>query len=136
MWPRLVNVALGVWLTAAPSLLGYADDRAALVNDQTVGPLVTSMAITAVWQVMRPVRWVNAALGAWLLLAPLVFGFPLPAAINSVVVGTIVIAIALVRGPEPLRMGGGWAAALRAPPWERELLEDRSGPRPEPEGKA
>ena len=41
MWPRLVSIALGAWLMAAPALLDYGDP--ARTSDRIVGPL------SAVW---------------------------------------------------------------------------------------
>ena len=50
---------------ASPAVLDYADPARA--NDRIIGPLVASMAIIAIWDITRPLRWVNVILGAWLL---------------------------------------------------------------------
>ena len=68
MWPRIVNIALGLWLMVAPSVLDYGDPAAA--NDRIVGPIAAALAVIAVWEATRPLRWVNVVLGLWLVIAP------------------------------------------------------------------
>jgi hypothetical protein len=51
---------------------------------------------------------VNLPLGAWLLAAPWVLGYPgRPETINSVLVGVGLAGLACVRGAVTKRMGGG-----------------------------
>jgi hypothetical protein len=97
---------------AAPAVLGSAG--AVRTNDHVVGPLVLSAAIIAVSEVTRPVRWVNVALGLWLILAPWVLGAEQKALANSTVVGLLLIGFALVRGRVRHSVGGGWAALWQA----------------------
>jgi hypothetical protein len=105
---------LGVWLMAAPQVLGYSGPAAD--NDHIVGPLVVSSAVIAMWEVTRPLRRVNTALGAWLLLAPWLLGYESAAAlVNSLVAGGLLMAFSLVRGPRRHRIGGGWSALWRPP---------------------
>jgi len=108
MWARIINTLLGVWLMAAPAVLGSTD--AIRTNEWIVGPLAVSSAIIAVAEVTRPVRWVNTALGLWLVVAPWVLGADWAAFVNSTVVGLFLIGCSLVRGRLRHRMGGGWAA--------------------------
>ncbi|MGH7720080.1 MAG: SPW repeat domain-containing protein, partial [Gemmatimonadaceae bacterium] len=89
--------------------LGYAEP--ARTNDWIVGPIATSVAIVAIWEVTRPLRWVNAALGVWLVAAPWLLGYGDAAAtINSTATGTLLLALALVRGEVKQRTGGGWSS--------------------------
>lgn len=46
MWPRLANVAVGIWLMAAPAVLAYGDKAA--INDRIVGPVAITFATTAI----------------------------------------------------------------------------------------
>lgn len=110
MWARIINTILGLWLMAAPTVLGYTDTVAA-TNHRIVGPIVVSFAVIAMWEATRPVHWVNLPLGIWLLISPLVFGgYGSAPLINSVVVGALVAVCALVRGTyRPERYGGGWS---------------------------
>lgn len=109
MWARWVNIALGIWLMAAPAVLGYG--APASINDRIVGPLVASFATMAMWQVTRSLRWLNLLLGLWLLVAPWLLGYPVGREVaNSLLVGTIIALASGVRGPLPHRIGGGWRA--------------------------
>jgi hypothetical protein len=120
MWAHLVTMILGVWLTASPDALGQAG--AARVNAQIVGPLVASLGCIAAWSITRPLRWINLALGAWLVVAAgLVDHGSGERAVNTGVVGVSIAGLALVRGRPRRRMGGGWAS-LRGP-WPPEPTE-------------
>ncbi len=110
MWARIANAALGIWLMAAPAVLGYGG--AARTNDRIVGPIAAAFATIAIWEVTRSVRFVNVALGGWLLLAPWILGHAPAATVNSLVVGALLIGFALVRGTVEQRFGGGWSALL------------------------
>lgn len=118
MWPRLLNTALGVWLMFAPAVLGYStSDAVASGADRIIGPLVISAAIASIWDEIRPLRWVNVALGVLLALAPLVLGpflgWPLAGAVNAVVCGLAISALGLVRGDVTNEFGGGWRSLWR-----------------------
>ncbi len=108
MWPRVANAALGLWLMAAPAALGYGG--AARANDRIVGPVAASLAVIAISQVTRPLRWGNVALGVWLLLAPWLLPYDAVSRVNSLAVGVGLIGFGLIRGPTPQRLGGGWSA--------------------------
>ena len=109
MWAQVVNALLGVWLLAAPAVLGYGDP--ARTNDRIVGPLAASLAAIAVWEVTRPLRWANLAFGLWLLAAPWLLNYETTATVNSTLTGVLFAALSLVRGTyRPERFGGGWAA--------------------------
>lgn len=118
MWPRLANVALGVWLMAAPAVLGHSTTAPiAAASDRIIGPLVVSAAIAAIWPEIRPVRWVNATLGVLAIVGPVVLGpfvtWPFTAAANSIVTGVLIVSSARVRGPVESRFGGGWRSLWR-----------------------
>lgn len=113
MWAQIVNAALGIWLMAAPAVLGYGDP--ALVNDRIVGPVAATFAIVAWWGVTRPLRWVNLPLGVWLVIAPWLLGYgEVAAIINSMAVGLVMAACAMVKGTVEHRYGGGWSAVLES----------------------
>lgn len=113
MWARLVNAAAGIWLMAAPAVLGYGG--AAASNDRIIGPLASTFAIIAIWEVVRAVRRANLALGLWLIAAPWVLGgYPTAALINSMAAGVLLIAFSLIRGSIRQAYGGGWPALWRS----------------------
>jgi hypothetical protein len=96
MWPRVVSALLGVWLMAAPALLGYSGT--ASTSDRVVGPLVAAIAIIAIWEITRPLRWLGVPFGLWLLVAPSFFHFPSHALLNSAVVGTVLVILSFLKG--------------------------------------
>jgi hypothetical protein len=111
MWARLLSAALGVWLMAAPDVLGYGGTAG--VGDHVVGPIVVGSAVVAAWPVMRPLRWVGLVAGAWLLVAPWIFGdYGTVAMENGSVVGFLLAALALLGGERESRFGGGWRRLL------------------------
>jgi hypothetical protein len=106
MWPRLATVAVGVWLMAAPAVLGY--DGAATTSDRVVGPVVVAIGIVAASTITRGLRWANLVPGLWLLVGPALLGVPARALASSLVAGVLVLAL-IPWGPgHPDRFGGGW----------------------------
>lgn len=122
-WARIINIALGIWLMAAPATLGYSG--VAATNHYIVGPLIVSSAAIALAQVTRPVRWVNVPLGLWLIVSPLVLGYEAGAYLNGLIVGVVVSSLALFKGKVNQRFGGGWSNIWRRsgfPPEEQPEL--------------
>jgi hypothetical protein len=100
----VASTAIGLWLMAAPAILdttaGAAD------SDHMVGALVVCIAVIAMAEVGRAVRFVNVALGAWLALAPLlVEGGTAAHAASSALSGVALIGLSLPRGPVHERYG-------------------------------
>lgn len=106
MWAHLINTLLGVWLMAAPDVLDYGDP--AETADRIVGPLLTTFACIAIWEVTRPCRWITLAGGVWLLVAPWLLGYETRELIHSVMVGAVISGLSLVAGRQNTRFGGGW----------------------------
>jgi len=46
-WPSWINVLLGLWLIAAPFLLGYPSGSAAMWNDIILGIVVGALSLTS-----------------------------------------------------------------------------------------
>lgn len=113
MFPRAVNILLGVWLLVSPAVLGY--EGIAAKNSQIVGPLAASFAIIAIWEATRQLRYMNVLLGIWLLLAPWALRFESRLALwNSLIAGVLMIVCAMARGPIRQRLGGGWSALWKS----------------------
>ncbi|HEV2107326.1 MAG TPA: SPW repeat protein [Thermomicrobiales bacterium] len=109
MWPRIINIVVGIWLMVAPAVLGYGAPAA--TNDRIIGPLAASFATIAIWETTRQVRRINWALGTWLLIAPWLLGYgELAPVVNSMIAGVLLIAFASLRGPIKQRFGGGWSS--------------------------
>ncbi|MCW8193923.1 SPW repeat protein [Proteobacteria bacterium 005FR1] len=98
-----LNILLGIWLIAAPWVLGYSGEPA-MWNESLVGIAVI---VVAAIKLASPIRlakisWVNVALGVWLIIAPFVLhpGTPLgavegvsPALWNDIVVGIFIVVL-------------------------------------------
>ena len=107
MAAQFINIALGLWLMAAPAVLDYSDPAA--TSGHIVGPLIASIAVVALWAATRSLGRVNVVLGLWLIVAP-VLGYPLPALVNSIAVGVAVVATSILAPDAPGQFGGGWTA--------------------------
>ena len=77
MWPGVISTLIGLWLMAAPAVLGYGEPASTV--DRIVGPIAASAAWISVWAVTRPIRWLGLPLGLVLITAPFLLGYPLPA---------------------------------------------------------
>src|SRR5947208_3464003 len=96
-WKDAVNLVLGVWLVVSPWALGFVGDYAPTWNTWVVGVIIAIAAIAALVSFNRWEEWVNAVLGVWLALSPLIFGFGslMYPAWNHVIVGAIVAILAI-----------------------------------------
>lgn len=107
MGPQLINMMIGLWLMAAPSVIGYG--RPAATSDHIVGPLVATFACIAIWEATRGLRWVNLPLGIWAAIAPLLLGAPSPGIASGVLCGMLIAWLATRGGAIQHRFDGGWS---------------------------
>jgi hypothetical protein len=107
MIPGILSCLIGIWLMAAPAMLGYHGP--ARINDQTCGPLIASLAIISLWEVTRGLRWLTVALGFWLMLAPLVLHYGTwTSAVNNLACSLMLVICAVIPGRKTHRFEGGW----------------------------
>ena len=110
-WNLLLSVGLGVWLMLAPSVLGISG--AAAHSDHLVGALIVTTAVIALADVGRAMRFLNIALGAWVIAAPWILAGATPASRwSDAIAGALVIVLSLARGPVVERYGG-WQRYIR-----------------------
>jgi uncharacterized membrane protein len=103
-WNLVLCAVLGVWLMAAPSVLG--SEGAAAGNDQLVGALVITFAVIGFGEAARGARWINVPLGAWLVVAPWILsGGCMSARWSDMATGAAVVLLSLRRGPVKSRFG-------------------------------
>lgn len=103
-WTLVLSVAIGVALMLTRVLLDASGTAAN--NDHIVGALVITFSIMALAEVARPLRFVNVALGLWLVLTPwLLTGYSGVSSVASVSAGGLLILLALPRGPIRSRYG-------------------------------
>ncbi len=111
MWFQLASAALGMWLIAAPAVLGY--EAPAASYDRILGPTVAAVALIAAFEITRGVRWVNLPAGLALATLPWVIGYDLLPHINSTVVGITVALLSVPRGRIKRQVGGGWRSLAK-----------------------
>lgn len=113
MWAPFVNTAIGIWMMAAPGVLGFGTRATDLHH--IFGPVVATFAIVSIWEATRSVRLWNVLPGAFLLVAPFVLGFETGLEIiHTIVAGVLILLCAVVRGPSKHRFAGGWASLVRS----------------------
>lgn len=108
MVARLASAALGVWLMAAPAVLGYGDP--ARTADRIAGPVVFALGFVGAWPVMRSLRRAELVAGVWLVLAPWVLGYNAVPFINGSIAGLLLAALSFAGGETGRSFGGGWSA--------------------------
>lgn len=95
-----LNVILGAWLIIAPFV--FNSSTPAFWNDIVVGALVLILAAVRISKPQpstRAASWTNAGLGVWLVIAPFVLNYSVPAAgWNDIVVGILIAGFALWSG--------------------------------------
>ena len=126
MFAQIVLTVVGLWLMFAPSVLGYQGTAAD--SDRFAGPLLAAFAFLAIFRITRGLRWVNLPIGAWLIVGPLLLGFPTDATVNSIVCGVLVVVLAPIGRVDQSRYGGGWITL-----WRTDRLPatpDGRGPEP------
>lgn len=101
VWAHFLNAGLGAWLVTSPAILGY-EQLAMTLSDAASGILVMLFSLLSLSARLSWARWANASVGAWLMLAPLVFHTPSAAAyLNGTLVGGLVMALAAAVRPVP-----------------------------------
>lgn len=103
-WNLAVCAGVGLWLMAAPVVLGNTGTSAN--NNHLIGALVVTFAAIGFGEAARAGRLVNLPFGAWLLVAPHVLaGGNSQSWWNDMAVGAAVILLSLRRGKVTARFG-------------------------------
>jgi len=106
-WTLGASILLGIFLMLTRVLLGNESEMAN--SDHVVGALVITVAIIATAEVARALRFINIALGAWLVAAPfLLTGVGNLGAIVSVVAGIVLVGLSLPRGERSADHYASW----------------------------
>jgi len=94
-WEDWCDWALGIWLMLSPWVLLFEQDTTATRNAVIVGFLVVSAEAVTLSYFRLWEEWINVALGAWLLVSPLILHLASgPAKANFVAVGLLIAALA------------------------------------------
>ncbi len=106
-WTLVASAILGGWLIFTRLIFGTVPPMAD--SDHLVGALIITVAVIAMAEVARALRFINGVFGLWLIAAPwLLSGVGPLASGASVVVGVAVIALNLPRGRRSNEHYGGW----------------------------
>lgn len=109
-WNLLASTAIGLWLMAAPAVLNAAPPAAH--SDHLIGALVVTVAVIALADVGRAIRFVNVLFGAWFIAAPWILGGASTGSTwNDVIAGIALILLSLPRGPVR-ECYGPWTRAI------------------------
>ncbi|MEW6704670.1 MAG: vitamin K epoxide reductase family protein [Pseudomonadota bacterium] len=101
LWAPFFNLVLGTWLLSAPPLLGLQSGLLAWSDLLSGAALLVFAALALSWR-FPWARWACAAIGLWVMSAPLVFWAPTAAGyLNDTLVGALVIGFAIGLPPEP-----------------------------------
>ncbi|BCH35667.1 vitamin K epoxide reductase [Mesorhizobium sp. L-8-10] len=110
-WTLVASVLLGVLLMMTP--LAFGTSAPLYFSDHVVGCLVILVAVTAMAEVTRAIRFLNVPLGAWIAVSPfLVDGANSAATIAAVAIGLLLIGLSLPRGSRSSAHYGGWDRAI------------------------
>lgn len=99
-WINWVVALLGVWAIIAPFVLGFSTLTIPLWNTIVVG---IALVILGIWSALsnnpamvKTLDWINAIIGAWLIISPFVLGFSVTTVSgmwNAIIVGAIVLVL-------------------------------------------
>ena len=99
-WPHMVNIALGTWLMTLPPAIGL--DGPMVISDIASGLALMLFASLALSRRLWGARWICAAIGAWVLSAPMLFWSDAAAAYaGDTLIGALIIGLAIGFPPEP-----------------------------------
>jgi len=106
-WTLVGSAAVGLWLMF--SRLAFGTEPPMADSDHLVGALIVTVAVMAMAEVARPLRFINVAFGLWLIASPwLLIGAAPLASGASVITGILLIALSLPRGPRSKEHYGSW----------------------------
>ena len=106
-WTLLASCGVGAWLMLSRLVVSTGATMAN--SNHLVGALVITVAVCAMAEVARPLRFINVPLGLWLMTAPWLLPVKTYAAAwNDVVSGLIIIALSLPRGRRSAEHYGAW----------------------------
>ncbi|MEQ9125183.1 MAG: SPW repeat protein, partial [Alphaproteobacteria bacterium] len=93
IWAPFLNIALGAWLVVNPWLAGY-ESIWMRWSDVGAGAAVMLLAFATLSWRFALLRWAVAAVGLWVMFAPLAFWAPTQAAyLNGTLVGALIVGL-------------------------------------------
>jgi hypothetical protein len=106
-WTLVASTVVGIWLMTTPLTLGTGAPL--YHSDHVAGCLVILIAVTAMAEIARPVRFLNVGLGLWIAASPfLLTGGAAVGTVGNVLAGLALIGLSLPRGTRSAEHYGGW----------------------------
>jgi uncharacterized membrane protein len=110
-WTLVASTVLGAVLMLTPPIFGT--EPPLYHSDHVAGCLVILVAITAMAEISRAVRFINVVLGAWVAASPMMLeGGTAAGAVAGAVIGLALIGLSLPRGTRSAEHYGGWDRAI------------------------
>ncbi|MGX5733268.1 NAD-dependent epimerase/dehydratase family protein [Bosea thiooxidans] len=122
LWAPLTNAAIGLWLLASPATLGLFDpvtapfppalgheiafpetrDTRLGISEIVSGILVSTLALLGMRRRWHGLQWITAAIGIWVMLAPLLFWTTSAGAYaTDTLAGMLIVVFAVMVPPVP-----------------------------------
>jgi hypothetical protein len=99
MWPRIVEIVIGLWVAASPLVFGHDPNHRLLwANDLVCGLAIISLAVVSFWQPLRRAHLGQLLVAGWMIGV----GFfaappPTPVALqNEILVGMVLAMFAII----------------------------------------
>lgn len=113
-WTLVLSGAIGVWLMCTRLTLG---SEGAMANaEHLIGALILTVTVTALAEVMRPVRFVNVLLGLALVVTPFMLDASTWGMVSSIICGLALVGLSIPSGPIRYHYGA-WDKVLNATSW-------------------
>jgi hypothetical protein len=106
-WTLIASCVVGAWLMFSRLLFGTASAMAN--SDHVAGAMIITIAVCAMAEVARPLRFLNLPFGLWLIAGPwLLAGATAGSTLNDLVAGLVVMGLSLPRGRTSNEHYGSW----------------------------
>ncbi len=101
VWAHWTNAGLGLWLMALPLFLGPVGPWM-LASHLGAGLAVLLLSFLSMSWRLAKLRWITAAVGVWMMFAPLLFWSPAPGLYTAgTLIGLLIAGFAVVVRPPP-----------------------------------
>jgi len=101
LWGHMFNIGLGFWLIMSVVRLDY-QSTAMVYSDILAGCAIVVLAFLSLSWRLPAARWATAAVGIWVMSAPLLLWAPQPSAyLNGTLVGCLVVGFSVLLRPAP-----------------------------------
>jgi hypothetical protein len=96
-WQDPANAVIGAWLVVSPWILGFQGNSPALSSNLVIGMALIAAALGAMWLPRAWEEWTEAALGAFMMVSPWLFGFTTleTARTSAILSGLVILGLAL-----------------------------------------